>query len=642
MKKLNYIILTLLSMFAMTWTACNDSIEWTVPEMSTEGRGVYFSNAESKVKMDSTASSFDVTILRSYNDCDETIALNVEDESGKFTIPTEVTFKKGKSSANITIGYVYDSATFPYDEYFNIKLSVADASKTFTYGYSTYEFGAGVPAPYKVVGLATYRDDIMTVYGLGIQTYEVVLEEHSLQQGIYRIRNPYVPEEIEIGNGEKKKLRKHREISEGIEAGSIMAFEGDHYININAQDPEGVFITQSNVGVDLGMGEHVVWSMGDYYVQAGNPFEVVKKAGYFGEMKDSVITFPTDGLINVLQGTLYYGNSNGAFVLAFPGIVVGEFNVDVDYMGYMTDASGELHTAVANITMGEDLSKAKDAMVKTDDFNAAYNAIVKGEIESQKITESQKLEFTLDEAGVYTIYAVGYSTDEETGEVTERESGYAQFEFTTGGSKWQSLGMAQYTEDIMPFYNSEIPNVTYEVEVQQSTETAGLYRLVYPYGAAYPLNEAGDYETSKNYYLEINAVDPQGVYIPMQAQGLDWGYGMLIVYSYAGYYLDGGNDFEAIKAAGYCGTLENGVITFPAGKLLATMVDLPDLYDTNNNGAFKVVLPGGAASSAAAQAKSTSFDLCASISKALRPNAEVAKFNAFKRVPNPRAKFIGR
>ncbi len=626
MKKLNYIILTLLSMFAMTWTACNDSIEWTIPEMSTEGRGVYFSNvAGSTVDLDRDANTFDVKILRSYTDCTETIALNVENESGLFTIPTEVTFKEGKSSANITIGY--NPADFSYDDYKAIKLSVADASKTFTYGYSTYEFSAGVPAPYKSLGMATYREDfITTLFGVDNEEYEVELQENELYAGIYRLVNPYgkaYPNNEEGDYDDSK----------------------DYYMIINAQDPEGVYITQTVTGTDWGYGAMIMWSMADYYmVRGGYSLAEVKEMGYCGTLKDGIITFPTASLLFGMEGYndagLYYANQNGAFRVAFPGVVVGDYSIAVDYKGRFTDASGEINTAVANVTLGEDVELAKVAMAMTDDPNVVYAGILDGSIEAQELEKSQEVQFTLGEAGVYTIVAVSYITGEDGLEA--REASYAQFEYTTGGSKWQSIGMAQYTEDLMgTFFN--IPNVTYEVEIQESTETAGLYRLVYPYGSIYPYNGDGDYDTSRNYYLEINAVDPAGVYLPATAQGNDYGYGMVSVYSLAGYYFDGGNDFEAIKAAGYCGTLENGVITFPAETLLISMADYKNgsWYTSNVNGAFKVVLPGGTAS-AAAQAKSTSFDLCASISKAVKPNTEVAKFNAFKRVPNPRAKFIGR
>lgn len=156
--------------------------------------------------------------------------------------------------------------------------------------------------------------------------------------------------------------------------------------------------------------------------------------------------------------------------------------------------------------------------------------------------------------------------------------------------EWISLGYALYTEDIMASMFA-IENLTYKVEVQQHIDDAGRYRLVNPYGEVYPYNVPGDWDASKDYYIEINAQDPQGVYIEQQALGLDWGYGMAYIYSMAADYLAAGNPLEAIKAAGYCGTLQNGVITFPAKTLLTTMESESSWYYANIHGAFKVVLP---------------------------------------------------
>ena len=49
-----------------------------------------------------------------------------------------------------------------------------------------------------------------------------------------------------------------------------------------------------------------------------------------------------------------------------------------------------------------------------------------------------------------------------------------------------------------------------------------------------------------------------------------------------------------VKAAGLTGTLEKGVITFPAGKLLGKMADYKNggMYAGNGSGAFLVALPG--------------------------------------------------
>lgn len=173
------------------------------------------------------------------------------------------------------------------------------------------------------------------------------------------------------------------------------------------------------------------------------------------------------------------------------------------------------------------------------------------------------------------------------------KSEFVEFTTTKNPEVFKSLGMGLYTEDFIFGLFNGLENVTYEVEIEESVDNPGKYRLVNPYGAAYPYNEAGDYDASQNYYMVINAQDPEGVYIPLQGVGCDWGYGEWTVYSMAANYLDAGYPLEDVKAAGHCGTLKDGVITFPEKSLLITADGLGGkLYYANTMGAFKVVLPG--------------------------------------------------
>ncbi len=173
-------------------------------------------------------------------------------------------------------------------------------------------------------------------------------------------------------------------------------------------------------------------------------------------------------------------------------------------------------------------------------------------------------------------------------------------------SPWVSLGMCEYTEDFMTTF-WYVDNVTYGVEVQENGEQPGLYRLVNPYGEAYPYNSPGMYDETMNHYMEIHAGDPDGVYISEFLSGLDWyGYGDIYMYSTAGYEIEvEGYSLEAVKADGMCGTLSDGTITFPKDQLLISMPGSsygPYYYTANSYRGFKVVLPDAAGGSPAGRA----------------------------------------
>lgn len=177
--------------------------------------------------------------------------------------------------------------------------------------------------------------------------------------------------------------------------------------------------------------------------------------------------------------------------------------------------------------------------------------------------------------------------------------------------EWISLGNAVYVEDLVTTFFG-VQNIAYYVEIQQHIDNPGRYRLVNPYGAAYGYNAEGDYDASKDYYMELDATDPAGVLMPMFYSGMNWGYGEFAFYGMANYYMDRqGATFEQVKAGGYCGTFENGVITFPAGCILIGMTEYNDfgLYQSNRSGLFAVYMPGVYESMASAKALSTKKSL---------------------------------
>jgi len=159
---------------------------------------------------------------------------------------------------------------------------------------------------------------------------------------------------------------------------------------------------------------------------------------------------------------------------------------------------------------------------------------------------------------------------------------------------WSSLGYALYRDDFLTALFG-VSNLEYEVEMLENDQNPGFYRLVNPYGEAYGYNDPGDWDDSQDYYMEIHAEDPTAVYISTFYSGVDWGKGEMIMASLAGLYIERGSmTLEEAKAAGYTGTLEGGIITFPAKALLFGMADYNDgaLYYANADELFRVVMPG--------------------------------------------------
>ena len=151
------------------------------------------------------------------------------------------------------------------------------------------------------------------------------------------------------------------------------------------------------------------------------------------------------------------------------------------------------------------------------------------------------------------------------------------------------IGEVNFRDDIVNSLYGLAPTV-YNVELYENSVTPGLYRILNPY-KNHPYASVQTYDSSKDYYLTIDARDPNGVYMPdVQPSGLalNSSEGMIYTASMAGYNISNGSSLEAEKAAGTCGTLVDGIITFPYRSLLGGLQDGGNisLYYANSNEAF--------------------------------------------------------
>ena len=276
-----------------------------------------------------------------------------------------------------------------------------------------------------------------------------------------------------------------------------------------------------------------------------------------------------------------------------PGVYFGAYTASYELD---PDEATELTMTLYRHTTSSALSVSLDVTENTDDVFEVPSTVAFASGESET---SFTISFPNSDVGV--TYTLSLEVPEEY--VGIYMDGYWQTSLSIERVKWNSLGNATYTDDFMTTFYS-VGNQTYEVEIQEKDSAPGLYRLVNPYGAAYPWNETyddgtADWDTSQDWYFYIDAQDPDGVYIELQETGMDWGYGNIIMGSLAYYYMVYYDyTLDEMISYGYTGTLADGVITFPSNTLLICMPDYSSsYYYANSNGAFMVVLPGYSAPS---------------------------------------------
>ncbi|MEY8722715.1 hypothetical protein AALN73_16370 [Bacteroides stercorirosoris] len=572
----NILSAMLLLALPLAFTACGDDVEYSPADKPVNAQ-VYFPTTNgATVDLSKDKTSFDVTLMRAKTDEAITVPITATGGGSFFTIPTSVSFAQGVDKAVLSISYNPES--LEYDAYSEIKLTIGDESATTPYGMAQYVFKAGIPAPWTSLGKATFSDAFLFA-----NKYSVELQRNDLNPSLYRLVDPYsegLTKEGFTSNGDQSPYVEFTLLKPGDKIGDVtITMEDLVYFPYYCT---GFFNTSNDYNTN---------------VDAHHPSDFSSLNSEAAWTFNRVLQYQADGTpAGVQLAPYYYMNGHGGWnntqadgiiTIIFPGASLKDYTINVEYKGRFTNVGGDNY-AVADIQLGADVENAKVVMVEGNDIQAAINGILDGSLEGIEVSQSGSVNIPSTANGLCSIVAVGY------GEGESQEVAYTSFEFSAGTDRWMSLGTALYTEDLMTTLY-KVDNPTYEVEIQENSENPGVYRLVNPYGEAYPYNESGDWDDSQNHYLVINAQDPEGVFIDQQKMGLNWGDGALIISSLAANYLGQGATLEEVKAKGVCGSLTDGVITFPVKSLLCTLESETSFYYGNINGAFKVVLPDAAA-----------------------------------------------
>ena len=179
-------------------------------------------------------------------------------------------------------------------------------------------------------------------------------------------------------------------------------------------------------------------------------------------------------------------------------------------------------------------------------------------------------------------YTIGFLINDEA---NVSQYGNKTLYITLAKEIWDLLGTGKFRDDWFTAMWKSAPVVEVDVPIYEHKSQKGLYMLEAPYGWPYlkaffeGSQEAIESElvTYAAANITIDATDPAQVFISRQSTGItdnDPAYGL----------------YEIATAESVYGTLENGIITFPAGGL--KLFRVAGGMDTNPNGLFRVVLPG--------------------------------------------------
>lgn len=274
--------------------------------------------------------------------------------------------------------------------------------------------------------------------------------------------------------------------------------------------------------------------------------------------------------------------------------VVFEIGVE-DTPERYASAGFDIYNSFGYYLWGEDITELRVGVFSTSDVTKKGLDAVVSELRAKK-------EYLAKEDVLEAVNGVGGYASVITN--LKDNTSYTLVAWATNGTKasvqtatyvtekypetWHSLGTGLYVDDIIGPLFKEDP-CPIECEIEESDETKGKYRLINPYGEAFAYNEPGDWDDTKDWHIVVFANNPERVYIPVQPTGVDWGFGIMSVGSLGGVYLAQGVDADKIAAAGFFGTMEDGVITFPTQGLVVS--DDDGMYYANNNGEAVILLP---------------------------------------------------
>lgn len=610
----------MLSLLAMAGLAsCGDDYDYTAATAPT-GAQVFFpvSNETSYtlVKSDETQ-VINIPIQRANNS--EAISvglqLTVAQNADVFSIPSQVSFAAGESTAIVPLSY--NSSTLEYDTSDTLLISIADNSYTTDYGVTTYKCIVSLPSPMKLLGTGKWTD----YYMFEVEDVDVEIYQNELNPNVFRVMLNYEDVLKEAG-GEANGLQSaYTDIT--------LLKVGDDLQGVTISQPDMVYFTPFDMGYANSTGEMVAYHPVDF----SPSWERFFPTSYVDQYQENGLpgVIMLSGLILVDfeggRGWAPCQSDEPIAIITFPGYEAADYTAELSYSGIFTDATSNIF-AVGNLTLGEDAKTVKAAVVSaSDDAAAVADAIAAGDLEAVNVAAG-RIEVPIAEGQTGKLQIVVVVLD---GDKVKTVSS-AKFEYY-GGNKnpWESLGTGIFIDDCVVSLFGYDPE-PYYVEVEESNETPGLYRLVEMYAdVVADFGEDGGHEN-----IEVHAEDPEGVYILQQPIGWDAGYGDMSLLTEGGRYV-AANGFDVVKQVrpDLLGTLKNGVITFPifaySNGIYQCFINMGGSnYYAGTNGAFEIYLPEALESDASLKAKALSRAKAASFEKRL---------NAYKKVSSKQRAF---
>ncbi len=430
MKNIKFLYLALIALVAGAFTACQE--DWT-PGEPDSAQSVYLPIDEENAIFPIGENVAKYPVYRRVAGPEMVVEIRSrmlgEEFEGTdvFTFAEAVVFEEGETVAYLEIT-LREDLSLRVGEQYDAEIMIKEASYHGNYGLSRRVIKVGIPETWHDYGKnedgtdktpntgLLFDDYIAPIYGStpGMSA-PVVVEESDSRAGYFRLVNPFSAENVVTFIG-------------GVPADMTFA-SGDTYLEVDARDPENVFISGQSTGMNIeGIGE--LW-----IGMATN------EKGKIGVLKDGIITFPpstwTEPCLIVASSDgqgLTIANESGLFKIVLPGTSLTDYSVAVSFLGTQASEDNAITQAILNFALGADVANYRFAIVEGNEaiktgessgpaigpvevkYHEAITNLLNDEYEPTEediMVKSSATDTTwycdFEKSGVYTVFAIPYN-----------------------------------------------------------------------------------------------------------------------------------------------------------------------------------------------------------------------------------------
>lgn len=560
---------------ALVGTGCTDETKYT-PGTPDSNAGAFFPAEEtSDIELVSQQQEFFINLCRS-NAAEEIVVPITTNAPSEFTVPQSVNFAAGQDMAQVKVAVNF-AAIVPNKVYdFAIQIAPENAS---TYGISTLNVSVQYAPWSEWVRLGGNNE-------FGTYTYNNPFVSGDEQASVYMRTSLDNPDQLQYRIGDYEVAG----VAENDQTALTMMGYAPYNMVIEYNKATGAVIVPNTNCVTQYQNSPIhaacCYTFGTQikpsFIEGVDPDKVLAMSKYDSEKGRFAL------MMVYFTESLSFNSGNKYEYLQLPGFE--QYNLEVSLNGQYTSAAGET-MQVFNIAMSENIANVKyDVYAGTATAAQAEEAAeaLAGNEEAKSVTASGNVAVTLED-GDYTVVVAG--TDASGKFVAWN---YLTFDYSSNAvdpnEGWTSLGDVLYGEDyIAGLYGIEVTN--YVIEAQSNDETAGLYRLVDPYGEAWPFQSAFlsqgllEYTAAHN-YLEFMLLGGDYALVVNTEMNFSLEGDPVAMGSIAYNNIAGGKPLQDQIDAGLMGKFENNVMTMPVKSLIQWLG--AQGYYGNINGGFQI------------------------------------------------------